>query len=66
MWLDRDPNAPNWSPFFEYVVQELEGKSKEEAAKREEELHQVVKAVIPCDIHKDPQLNQPTVAHMMS
>ena len=54
MWLDRDPNAPNWSPFFEYVVQELEGKSKEEAAKREEELRQVVKAVIPCDIHKDP------------
>ena len=54
MWLDRDPNAPNWSPFFEYVVQELEGKSKEEAAKREEKLRQVVKAVIPCDIHKDP------------
>ena len=54
MWLDRDPNAPNWSPFFEHVVQELEGKSKEEAAKREEELRQVVKAVIPCDIHKDP------------
>ena len=35
MWLDHDLNAPNWSPFFEYVVQELEGKSKEEAAKRE-------------------------------
>ena len=54
MWLDRDPNAPNWSPFFEYVVQELEGKSKEKAAKREEESRQVIKAVIPCDIHKDP------------
>ena len=54
MWLDRDPNTPNWSPFFEHVVQELEGKSKEEAARREEELRKVVKAVIPCDIHKDP------------
>ena len=54
MWLDRDPNGPNWSPFFERVVRELEGKSKEEAAKREEELRKVVKAVIPCDIHKDP------------
>ena len=54
MWQDCDPNAPNWSPFFEYVVQELEGKSKEEAAKREKKLHQVVKAVIHCDIHKDP------------
>ena len=54
MWLDRNPNAPNWSPFFEYVVQKLEGKSKEEAAKREEKLRQVIKAVIPCDIHKNP------------
>ena len=54
MWLDRDPDAPNWSPFFEHVVQELEGKSKEEAAKREEELRKVIKAIIPCDIHKDP------------
>ena len=27
MWLDRDSKAPNWKPFFEYVVQELEGKS---------------------------------------
>ena len=56
MWLDRDPNGPNWSPFFEHVVQELEGKSKEEAAKREEELRKVVKAVIPCDIRKDPPI----------
>ena len=53
MWLDRDPEAPDWSPFFECVVQELEGKSKEEVAMREEKLRQVVKAVIPCDIHKD-------------
>ena len=66
MWLDRDPNALNWSPFFEYVVQELEGKSKEEAAKREEELRQVIKAVTLVTSIKIPQLNQPTVARMMS
>ena len=53
MWLDRGPDAPDWSPFFECVVQELEGKSREEVAMREEKLRQVVKAVIPCDIHKD-------------
>ena len=52
-WLDGDPDAPKWTPFFEYVVQELEGKSKEEVALREERLRQVVKAVIPCDINKD-------------
>ena len=52
-WLDDDPDTLKWSPFFEYVVQELEGKSKEEVVLREEKLRQVVKAVIPCDIHKD-------------
>ena len=52
-WLDGDPDALKWSPFFEYVVQELEGKSKKEVALREEKLRQVVKAVIPCDIHSD-------------
>ena len=57
MWLDRDPKAPNWKPFFEYVVQELEGKSKEEAEMRQEELRQVVKAVIPCDITKDSPID---------
>ena len=66
IWQDRDPYAPNWSPFFEYVVQELEGKSKEEAAKREEELRQVIKAVTLVTSIKIPELNQPTVARMMS
>ena len=57
MWLDRDPKAPNWKPFFEYVVQELEGKRKEEATMRREELRRIVKAVIPCDISKDPPID---------
>ena len=64
MWLDRDPKAPNWSPFFQYVVQELEGRSMVEAAKREEELRQVIEAVIPCDIHNDPPVEQ--AYHMIS
>ena len=58
MWLDRDPKAPNWSPFFQYVVQELEGKSIVEAAEREEEMRQVIEAIIPCDIHNDPPVEQ--------
>ena len=57
MWLDRDPKAPNWKPFFECVVQELEGKSKEEAEMRQEKLRRVVKAVIPCDITKDSPID---------
>ena len=59
MWLDRDPNAQDWSPFFEYVVQELEGKGKEDAAIRQEEMRRLVKAVVPCDITKDPPI-EPT------
>ena len=58
MWLDRDPKVPNWSPFFQSVVQELEGRSIVEAAKREEELRQVIEAVIPCDIHNDLPVEQ--------
>ena len=49
MWLDRDSKASNWKP---YLVPDLEGKTKEEAEMRQEELRQVFKVVIPCDITK--------------
>ena len=53
-WLDKDSRAYNWTPFFRHVVQTLEGKCEVEAADREEQLRQAVKAVIPCDASKDP------------
>ena len=52
-WLARDPSAIDWSPYFKYVVQTLEGGSDEEATQREEVLRKKIKAVVPCNISKD-------------
>ena len=43
-WLDKDPSAFDWSPFFNYVVRNLEGKSEQE-----ERLRSLVK-IASCDI----------------
>ena len=56
-WIDKEPTAFNFTPLFEYVVQKLEGKEPAEAAKRQDELRQLVKGnVIHCDVRKDPLL----------
>ena len=44
-WLRNDPDAFDWSPHFDYVVQILEGKEKEEAREREKKLRHIAKAV---------------------
>lgn len=57
-WLERDPEAFDWSPTFNMVVQEYEGRSEEEARKREEQVRKVVKAVALCDLHQDPPIEE--------
>lgn len=52
-WLDKDPSAYDWSPYFKHVVQTLEGMSEEDSVKRMEELRSKVKAIVPCDINQD-------------
>ena len=52
-WLDKDPLAHDWTPYFKHVVQTLEGGSDEEVKQREEELRHKVKAVVPCDLTKE-------------
>ena len=52
-WLNHDPSAWDWSPYFKHVVETIEGKSETEAFKREETMRKVIKAVVPCDITKD-------------
>ena len=47
-WLDRDPEAFDWSPHFDYVVKTLEGKGEEEAREREERMRRVAKVAF-CD-----------------
>ena len=55
-WLKNEPNAFDWSSYFRYVIQDLEGKDEKEVKAREELVRKVVKAVVPCDITKDPPL----------
>lgn len=55
-WVDGDPSAQDWMTYFKYVVMELEGKGEKEAKERETQLRKVIKAVVACDITKDPPL----------
>lgn len=56
-WLNKDPTAPDYTPIFKYVVQELEGQQGEElVAKRQDDLRHLVKGVVHCDITKDPPI----------
>ena len=59
MWLDNDPNAPDFTALFKYVVQDLEGRGEDEVVKRQDDLRHLVKGVIPCDILRDPPLLVP-------
>ena len=56
LWVDKEPSAIDWSPFFKYVVATLEGKSEQEAVAREEELRKRIKAIVSCDITADPPI----------
>lgn len=56
-WLNGDPNSPDYTPFFKYVVQQLEGQSGDEAvSKRQDDLKCIVKGVVTCDATIDPPL----------
>ena len=59
MWIDKDPKSFDFTPFFKYVVQDLEGKGEDEVIKRQDELRKHVKGVIPCDGRSDPPLLLP-------
>ena len=51
-WLNNDPNA---SHVFKRVV-DLEGKSEEEIPIWAELVRKVIKAVVPCDVNRDPPI----------
>lgn len=58
LWRDNDPSSFNWSPFFEYIVKELEGSSAVDAASsnRKKLLRDRITSIIPCDIKQDNPL----------
>lgn len=61
-WIAQDTKAFNWRPTFEYVVQDLEGGSHEEVEKREAEVREKIKAIVPCDIKSSNPLQIPSNA----
>ena len=56
-WLNGDDDAFNWTPFFSYVVKELEGKGEKEVTERQEKVRNLVK-VVHCDLRCDPPIQQ--------
>lgn len=52
-WLDGEPAAWDWTPYFKYIVQTLEGKKEHDALKREESLQKAIEKIVPCDITQD-------------
>lgn len=58
-WLGCDENGHDWSAYFSYVVNELEGgKDERYVREREELLRSKVRAVVSCDITKDPPIDE--------
>ena len=54
LWKDNKQGAHDWSPFFQYIVNELERKEGEAVwQEREALLRSQIKAIIACDITQD-------------
>ena len=60
-WRERSPGAYDWSPFFRFVLQRLEGKGRgEEALIREAELRKKITHILPCDIALEDPVKWPS------
>ena len=57
-WLCRDSEAFDWTPYFSYVVQTLEGNDDKVVHERQNQVRKLVKAVIRCDITQDVPIEQ--------
>ena len=65
MWLDRDPNAPNWSPFSSMLFKSWKERAKKRLQREKRSCARLSKQSSLVISIKIPQLNQPTVAHRM-
>ena len=55
LWRNNDPKAYDWSPYFRYVIDTLEGNGSPNAVvEREKMLRSVVKDSFTCDVQKSP------------
>ena len=55
-WVDKDPQAYDWTPYFQHIVVDIEGGEEKDVPAREENLRSSIKAIVPCDATNDPPL----------
>ena len=54
-WLEKSPDAHDWSLHFKFVVENLEGRNREDVKIRECELREKISHILACDINwQDP------------
>ena len=54
-WIDEDPKAHDWMPFFKHIVVNIEGGEEKDVTVREEKVRSTIK-VAHCDFTKNPML----------
>ena len=55
LWKNKDPSAFDWSPYFQFIVNTLEGKAGQQAVlERENTLRGVLKDSFTCDVQQSP------------
>ena len=59
-WLQNSADSHDWTPFFQFVVKNLEGKKNDEVAIRESELRKKISHVLPCDIGWEDPVKWPS------
>ena len=59
-WRQNLPDSHDWSAHFRFIVENLEGRSREEAAIRESELRRKITHILPCDIEWDNPVKWPS------
>ena len=55
-WLQNDPQAFDWTSYFQYVIGDLEGLELDTVKEREELIRTKVNAVVYCDVNSDPPI----------
>ncbi|KAJ7315644.1 hypothetical protein OS493_038477 [Desmophyllum pertusum] len=59
-WRQKSADAHDWSTYFKFVVEYLEGKGSEEVCIREAELRKKITHILPCDIGWEDPVKWPS------
>ena len=59
-WLQKSPDSHDWSSYFNFVVQNLEGKTSEDVSFRQDALREKITHILPCDIGWEDPVKWPS------